>query len=551
MMPPALLPIDDPMKAELAAAEWMRRLGYPTAWADGLPGADGGIDVEADNAIGQVKHYSNAVGIAEIQRLYGIAQERQGEALFFALNGYSSSAIETANRTGVLLFSYTIHGLLMADSLPAETRLASYPVATDLSLSSQARPDDGAQDAPPRKSDLEANQLRVALMELTSSTDRSSVYELLEQVDRPMPELTEMAERQGPFRDLALASPWCSRGALAAAAADIHPESIDLRIAVASNPRCPPPILDSLATSDPSEEVRAAAVTNPDLSPSHLRDAVKDSHPQVRRAVAARAGVTSELLRTLATDPSPDVRIEVAQNPATPDPVVMKLMSDPEPPVREAVAKRARLPSELILQALDDRDEAVRSAAKSSPAVFADPRAQEKVQTIEQSAASRKRLGLLGLVGTLTLLGGCIALSVSWVNSATTVGSCVANDLFETASLGVQNDGDQIVQIRLRGQLPSLSDRYVRVEVNGGNLADSGVAYRYPVAGSEAFKAGSQDIAGGFDNELPSAKQDGQTIKVEIPTNLAGPIPGDWSVGLMSSKGSLAGEGVLASCELR
>lgn len=91
--------------AEIMACDWMKKNGH---WGAKLtpPGADGGVDVESRTHIAQVKHHASRVGIAEMQRLYGISQSTRKKALFFAASGYSSAAIQWAATHKIECYTY-------------------------------------------------------------------------------------------------------------------------------------------------------------------------------------------------------------------------------------------------------------------------------------------------------------------------------------------------------------------------------------------------------------------------------------------------------------
>jgi len=412
-----ILPIDDPMKAELAAAEWMRRLGHPTAIADGLPGPDGGIDVEADTAVGQVKHYSNAVGIAEVQRLYGIAQEFDRVPFFFALNGYSRPAVETANRTGVMLFSYTLHGVLEGESSEARTLLESLSSAkADLSDTSYRSPTAGVQGGG-RLSDLEVNQLRAKLIGLTTDASFETVESLIGTVDRPLVELENVALR-GPFRKAALASPWCSHRAMRQAVEDIGPDSDDLRLVVAKNLRCPRALLEAMSAADPNAEVRQCATKNYALPIEIAARALGDPMPMVRGAVALRTDVAPSHLERLARDPDATCRAAVARSPRCPKDLLVVLATDEHHGVRKHVAARQGIPEDLITRFLHDPDHRVQIAATQNPSArshratqaIIDERAEE--QRSQDDSRARRRLWLVAAgVGIYVAL-------LAWARSA-------------------------------------------------------------------------------------------------------------------------------------
>lgn len=83
---------------------WVRWLGHPAA-STTVGGADGGIDVQAPGALGQVKFYASApIGRPDVQRLYGADEGAGRDLFFFSTSGYTRQAIECANRVGVALF---------------------------------------------------------------------------------------------------------------------------------------------------------------------------------------------------------------------------------------------------------------------------------------------------------------------------------------------------------------------------------------------------------------------------------------------------------------
>lgn len=96
--------------AEALAAWHMQNLGFDDAKMT-PPGADGGLDVRATDAVAQVKHYSTPVGAPVIQQLRGAAHG-QGAALFYSRSGYTKAAVEYANDAAVALFTYNDSGVV-------------------------------------------------------------------------------------------------------------------------------------------------------------------------------------------------------------------------------------------------------------------------------------------------------------------------------------------------------------------------------------------------------------------------------------------------------
>lgn len=89
--------------AELAAVDHMRSIGFAEAQVTGS-GADGGIDVIAHDAIAQVKHYGQPIGVGPLRELRGVADAHH-HLLFYASGGYTASALKFADERGIALFS--------------------------------------------------------------------------------------------------------------------------------------------------------------------------------------------------------------------------------------------------------------------------------------------------------------------------------------------------------------------------------------------------------------------------------------------------------------
>jgi len=537
--PHPFVPVDTPMKAELAAAEWMRRLGFDSAFADGVPGADGGIDVEADDAVGQVKHYANSVGIAEVQRLFGIAQERQVSGCFFALNGYSRQAVETANRTGVLLFLYTIHGQLEGESDAALESMAELSHGLDLAApplrsarykdtpdssegTAASQRSDRSSSEPMRLTPLELNQVRAALAGANKDTPKDAVLRQLSRLDRPIPELNKVASA-GPYRQLALESRWVNRAVLAKAAANMHPDNSDNRLAVAKNPACPDPLLRSLASTDPDERVRAAALRHPNLPNDVPSSAVNDPSPRVRRALARRLDLDSSTLMELLDDDFTSVRSYAAENPAA--------LRYPE--TSEIASARA--------------EEAKAQANVRAEEVEAQRALRRRKKTVMWSLVGA---AFVLLVFVLAVFLFSLVVQAISAGNRTELGSCASSNWrINQAILSQRNDGDYIVNVDWSGnpaQLEGQQDGYIRVQVW---TSDGLEAFRYPISGPAAFKAGSKDIRGGLDVTLPPAKKEAQRVEVRIPEARVSPSPRNWSVGVSRSRDGLNSTGTVASCQ--
>ena len=95
--------------AESWVRDWMIHMGAENATVTRFVG-DGGIDVENQHFIAQVKHYTGTVGVAAIREHIGVAaadaQERR--PLFFTSGAYATGALEAAERAAMPLFLYSV-----------------------------------------------------------------------------------------------------------------------------------------------------------------------------------------------------------------------------------------------------------------------------------------------------------------------------------------------------------------------------------------------------------------------------------------------------------
>lgn len=106
-VPPRRRLIRSAVDAEVAAAEFMRTIGF--ADAKRTPsGADGGIDVIAAGAVAQVKTHMKPIGRPDLQRLCGVAKGRT--MLFFSLEGYTPEARKWGDLEGMALFRFDLQG---------------------------------------------------------------------------------------------------------------------------------------------------------------------------------------------------------------------------------------------------------------------------------------------------------------------------------------------------------------------------------------------------------------------------------------------------------
>jgi len=98
-----------PAGAESWIRDWMIHMGAENAQVTRYVG-DGGIDVESDRFIAQVKHYTGTVGVGEIREHVGVAavDSARRTPLFFTSGTYAAGGLETANQYGMALFVYSV-----------------------------------------------------------------------------------------------------------------------------------------------------------------------------------------------------------------------------------------------------------------------------------------------------------------------------------------------------------------------------------------------------------------------------------------------------------
>jgi hypothetical protein len=102
----------------------MRGLGFTDAQLTAA-GADGGIDVMARDAVAQVKHYSQPIGVGPVRELRGVADAHQ-HLLFYASGGYTAAARQFADDRRIALFSLQELGHITALN-GAAARLSARP----------------------------------------------------------------------------------------------------------------------------------------------------------------------------------------------------------------------------------------------------------------------------------------------------------------------------------------------------------------------------------------------------------------------------------------
>lgn len=115
--------------AEIYAAEYLRYLGF----VDAIPtpaGSDGGIDVVSRYAIAQVKMEGIATGRPVIQALLGVATIEGKMPVAFSLAGYTTQALEWADRARVACFEFAVDGSMVAvNAIARELRPPGQPAA--------------------------------------------------------------------------------------------------------------------------------------------------------------------------------------------------------------------------------------------------------------------------------------------------------------------------------------------------------------------------------------------------------------------------------------
>lgn len=94
-----------PEDFENAARDWMLCWGFVDAFTTSK-GADGGVDVESDCAIAQVKATTKQTGRPHVQRLKGAAFDGR-QAFFFSLGDYTNEARMYADASEVRLFRFS------------------------------------------------------------------------------------------------------------------------------------------------------------------------------------------------------------------------------------------------------------------------------------------------------------------------------------------------------------------------------------------------------------------------------------------------------------
>jgi hypothetical protein len=89
---------------------------------------DGGIDVESDTAVFQVKHQVAPVGVQVLREIYGVAVAERKRAGVFAKTGFTKEAIVFAEKTGIAVFRYipNVRGMTAMSSKLLETGFTEF-----------------------------------------------------------------------------------------------------------------------------------------------------------------------------------------------------------------------------------------------------------------------------------------------------------------------------------------------------------------------------------------------------------------------------------------
>jgi hypothetical protein len=89
---------------------------------------DGGIDVESETAVFQVKHQVAPVGVQVLREIYGVAAAERKRAGVFAKTGFTKEAIVFAEKTGIAVFRYipNVRGMTPMSSRLLETGFTEF-----------------------------------------------------------------------------------------------------------------------------------------------------------------------------------------------------------------------------------------------------------------------------------------------------------------------------------------------------------------------------------------------------------------------------------------
>ncbi len=95
--------------AEACAAEWMEWFGLGAARLTG-GSADGGVDVECESAVGQVKDYGSPLAVGPIREIFAVGTLAGKLPVIFARAGYTGDAVAWGESAGVAMFAFDLQG---------------------------------------------------------------------------------------------------------------------------------------------------------------------------------------------------------------------------------------------------------------------------------------------------------------------------------------------------------------------------------------------------------------------------------------------------------
>ena len=111
--PPLARLIRTPRDAEIAARDWLAHFG-DTDTRLGPGTADGGVDVESNQSVVQVKAGETPTGRPVIQQTFGVAVVEQKRAMVFSVAPFTGEAVDWADQAGVSLFQLDLTGACAA-----------------------------------------------------------------------------------------------------------------------------------------------------------------------------------------------------------------------------------------------------------------------------------------------------------------------------------------------------------------------------------------------------------------------------------------------------
>ena len=113
-----------PEGAEILCAQWMSYIGFEGVQVTQFSG-DGGVDIESQTAIAQVKHYGGSVGVSEIRELVGVSHVDGRTPIFFTSGSYTRDAMKFGDEAGVIMFIYDAEaGFLHPENVAAREMIS-------------------------------------------------------------------------------------------------------------------------------------------------------------------------------------------------------------------------------------------------------------------------------------------------------------------------------------------------------------------------------------------------------------------------------------------